>query len=156
MTLFMESTKISPETTVAQIQKLLGSYRATAILTEYENGEVSGVSFKFKAGEIEIPFRLPCRWKSIYTLIQRQRKTRAWAHQDDDLAKAKRVAWRQILRWLESQLALIDTEMVKPEEVFMPYMQISPKQTLFEKLEQMGWKFKQLTAGNEEKEVNLG
>ncbi len=152
MTLFMESTKISPETTVTQIQRLLGSYKATAILTEYENSEVSGVFFRLQAGGIEISYRLPCRWRAIYQLLQKQRKTKASKYEKDDQDKAKRVAWRQILHWLEAQLALIDTEMVKPEEVFMPYMQISPKQTLFEKLEQVGWKFKQLNAGNEESE----
>jgi hypothetical protein len=31
------------------------------------------------------------------------------------------VAWRQILRWVEAQLALIDTGMVQPQEVFLSY-----------------------------------
>lgn len=147
MSLFMETTKISPETTVGAIQKLLGQYKATYILLEYNDGEITGVSFKFKVGSTELPFRLPCRWQAIYSILQKQRKTRAPKHEKDDQDKAKRVAWRQILRWLEAQLALVDTEMVKPEEVFMPYMQVSPKQTLFERFEQGGWKFKQLSTG---------
>ena len=150
MSLFMETTKISPESTVATIQKLLGQYGASAILIEYQNGEVSGVSYRFKVGETEIPFRLPCRWNSIFTLLQRERKARALKHEKDDMEKSKRVAWRQILRWLEAQLALVDTGMVKTEEVFLAYIQVSPKETLFEKFKKSGWKFKQLTAGEGE------
>lgn len=57
--------------------------------------------------------------------------------------QAKRIAWRQILRWVEAQLALVETDMVKMQEVFMPYIQVNIKgQTLYEKLEES--KFKML------------
>ena len=63
--------------------------------------------------------------------------------QDDDEIQAKRVSWRQILRWVEAQLALTYTNMVKVEEVFLPYIQVNVEgQTLFEKLENN--KFKML------------
>jgi hypothetical protein len=35
--------------------------------------------------------------------------------------QAERIAWRQILRWLQAQLALIETGMVDAPEVFFPY-----------------------------------
>jgi len=50
------------------------------------------------------------------------------------------VAWRQILRWIEAQLALVDTEMVQIQEVFMPYLQMNTGQTLYEKLEETKFK----------------
>lgn len=49
---------------------------------------------------------------------------------DED--KARRVAWRQIYRWVQAQLALVDTEMVKVEEVFFPYIQTKNGHTLYE------------------------
>ncbi|MDD4980682.1 MAG: hypothetical protein PHC54_05390 [Candidatus Omnitrophica bacterium] len=54
--------------------------------------------------------------------------------------QAKRVAWRQILRWVEAQMALVETNMVKIQEVFMPYIQMTISgQTLYEKIEQKGF-----------------
>jgi hypothetical protein len=59
----------------------------------------------------------------------------------DLTAQAKRVAWRQILRWVEAQLALTETKMAKLHEVFMPYLIVDKGQTIFEKLESQNWKF---------------
>jgi hypothetical protein len=53
--------------------------------------------------------------------------------------QAKRIAWRQILRWIEAQMAFARTGMVKIQEVFMPYIQVSiTGQTLYERFEQKG------------------
>ena len=61
--------------------------------------------------------------------------------QGDDEIQAKRVAWRQLLRWVEVQLAFTRTNMVKVEEVFLPYVQVNiDGQTLFEKLENTNFK----------------
>lgn len=55
-------------------------------------------------------------------------------------AQAKRIAWRQILRWVEAQMAFVETGMVKMEEVFMPYIQVGIDETLFDRLEGQGFR----------------
>lgn len=132
-TLFMETTAISPSITVGQIQKLLGEHGASHILMEYENSEISGLVFNIKDGELSMPFRLPCRWRAILQLLT-SRKKRHTIRSDWE-AQSKRVAWRQLLRWVEAQLALIETGMVKTQEVFMPYLIVDKDKTLYEKLE---------------------
>lgn len=135
MTLYMETTEIPPEKTVGEIQALLMRCGASAILTEMENGGIQAVSFKYKVGESHIPFRLPCRWKNIETLLAKRSKLHSWSpakKREAIILKAQRVAWRQILRWIEAQLALVDTSMVKVEEVFFPYIQAATGQTLYE------------------------
>lgn len=137
----METTEISPETTVAQITKLLMQKGASAILTEMENGTVEALSFKYKVGDNFLPFRLPCRWKNIETLLAKRANLHGWSpakRREGIQLKAKRVAWRQILRWIEAQLALVDTSMVKIEEVFFPYIQAPDGETLFESHEKKG------------------
>jgi hypothetical protein len=49
------------------------------------------------------------------------------------IKKAERVAWRQILRWVQAQYAMIETGMVQPAEVFLAYM-VNPatNRTLFD------------------------
>lgn len=138
--LYMETTKISAEQTVAEIQKVLGKYGAGKILTEYKNGEIIAVSFSVNINDNDIPFKLPCRWKVIYNEFASRRIKYRENSEEKDIKQAKRTAWRQILRWVEAQLALVNTNMVKIQEVFMPYIQVNIKQTLYEKLEEEKFK----------------
>ena len=49
------------------------------------------------------------------------------------MEQANRTAWRIIKEWIPAQMALIETEMVTVEEVFLPYM-LTGKQTLYQAL----------------------
>lgn len=137
MTLFMETTRIAPERTVGEIQAILATYGASHILLEYDAMKVSALSFKYKVGDQSVPFRLPCRWQAMEeTLIKSGKRPRY----DDTFDKwARRIAWRQILRWVQAQLALVETNMVKMEEVFFPYIQGRDGHTIFEVQAQKGF-----------------
>lgn len=139
MTLYMETTKIEAHKTIGQIQGVLATCGATAILIEYEEKEATAVSFKVEVGGRQIPFRLPCRWKAVYELLKRK-YVRGPRRSQDLVLQAKRVAWRQILKWVEAQMALVETEMVRVEEVFLPYAQMEDGKTLFEKMAEKGFK----------------
>lgn len=136
-TLFMETTEISPEKTISEIEAVLIQYGANAVLKEYSGGAIEAVSFRIKVGPNDIPFRLPCRWKAIASVFEK-RKAGKWHYTLSAKTKqrcadhGRRVAWRQILRWVQAQMALVETEMVKVEEVFFPYIQTRGGQTLYE------------------------
>ena len=142
-TLFMETTEILPERTISEIEGILIRYGATAVLKEYTEGTIEAVSFRVKVGQNEVPIRLPCRWQAISEIFVK-RKAGKWNYivgkeQRKVIAeKARRVAWRQILRWVEAQMALVETSMVKVEEVFFPYIMAPSGQTLFEIQEHKG------------------
>jgi len=143
--LYMETTRIEPNKTVTEIQMLLGRYGCKGIMMTYEKREIVAVFFQMNLFGKDIPFRLPCRWQTVHQnfILRREKGERLHHKVEDDTIQAKRVAWRQILRWLQAQLALVETDMVKIQEVFMPYIQVNLEgQTLFEKLEQT--KFKML------------
>lgn len=125
-TLFMETTQISASQTVAEIQSLLGEHGASAILTEYENGEVVAISFKIN----DIPFSPPFRWEAVLKILEAKRKRSP--SKVDLKQQAKRVAWRQILRWIQAQVAFAETEMVQLDELLLPWLQIGD-QTLYDK-----------------------
>ena len=55
------------------------------------------------------------------------------------LTQAYRVAWRNILDWVQAQMALLEIGMAKIEEVFLPYMQDREGVTFFERMEQRGF-----------------
>lgn len=144
-TLYMETTKIPAGQTVAEIQRILGEYGASAVMTEYDKGEVQAVVFKILFLDKAVPFRLPCRWEPIYSRFLNRRKRVQERSKDTFEDQAKRVAWRQILRWVEAQMALVETSIVQIHEVFLPYMQVDIKgTTLCQHIEQT--KFKMLNA----------
>ncbi len=136
MNLYMETTKIGVEKTVNEIGCLLAEAGARAILTEYDgNRKISSLSFKLQVGDRMLPFNLPARIKPVFTCLQKKRSPKYRDRKSkEDLAQAERVAWRQLLRWAQAQLALIDTGMVSADEVFLPYIQTGMNQTLYEKL----------------------
>jgi Fe-S cluster biosynthesis and repair protein YggX len=56
------------------------------------------------------------------------------SQQKDIFEQAKRIAWRQIYRWLQSQLALINTEMVSIREIFLSFQLCKNQNTIFENI----------------------
>lgn len=137
ITMFMETTRIAAERTVAEIQQILARNGASAILLDYESMNVSAVSFQYDVSGQKVPFRLPCRWQALETALRKSGKRPRY---DDTYESwARRVAWRQILRWVEAQMALVETNMVKVQEVFFPYIQTRTGKTIFELQEQRGF-----------------
>jgi hypothetical protein len=142
-TLFMETTKIEPEQTVTEIQKILGQYGAGGVMTEYDpvTKEVKTVFFKINVKGKDIAYRLPSKWEPIRKILEsRLKRTPSNAAGEAIKNQAKRVAWRQTLRWVEAQLAYCQTDQVKIQEAFLVYMQVNIEgQTLYEKLEAKGF-----------------
>ncbi len=134
MAIYMATTQISAKKTAAQLTEILASVGAQAVMTEYdENSEVKSVAFRLIRNEQVMNFSLPVRWTVVLKAMNKDKRTPGHLCRND---QARRVAWRQIFRWVQAQLALIEVGCVKVEEVFLPYLQIGKNgQTLFEKLE---------------------
>ena len=125
------TTSIPVGKTAGEIQALLATHGANAVLMEYDQGGVIALSFKLATPQGEAGFRLPVNAQAILKVLERdgvERRYRTYEH-------AQRVAWRIIKDWVASQVALVEAEMVRMEEVFMPYLLVTPKQTLFERWE---------------------
>ncbi len=160
MTLHMETTKIAPEKTAQEIGAMLAKAGVVAVHTEYKDKKIVALSFSIDINGSVVPFRLPVRTEKLFDYFQarRDRYNRSDAA-ERDRAQAERVGWRQIYRWIQAQLALVDTGMVKAEEVFLPYVQTGIDETLFQRLDAGGFKqlserleaggFKQLSAPEE-------
>jgi len=135
LTLFMESTKKEPEETIAEIQRLLRRVNMRNVMMTYDNsGEVCAVNFTLLIKDQVIPYRLPANHKSLWRLAQ-EGKTKYIK----DEKQARRVAWRQVYRWIEAQLAMVETQMVEVEEIFLPYMMVNEEQTVYDKMLSSGF-----------------
>ena len=132
MPLLNYSTTIPAQKTIAEVQSLLAKAGATAILSEYDNaGNVMSLSFKMRLNNSEIGFRLPSEPEKILQLIKTQRGVPT---RFQNIEQARKITWRIIKDWVEAQLAIIETQMVKPEQVFLPYAITNDGCTLYEKV----------------------
>lgn len=125
-TLYMETTKKTPAETSAEIEVLLSGYGLTGFNKVYDLGDVVGCHFTIAMDDKDVPIKLPVRWEPLLRMAENG-ETRYIRDKD----QAQKVAWRQVLRWVEAQLALVDLEMVDIAEVFLPYMLIKDGVTLY-------------------------
>jgi len=124
------------------IQKMLVGAGARKIMFEYnDSGLAIGITFIINTLKGQIPIKLPVRLEKIKKVFERD-----GVYCKDEI-QPYRTGWKNIHDWIDSQLALLDTEMVKLEEIFLPYMATPDGKTYFEVLETRGF---MLTSGNSE------
>lgn len=129
-TLYMETTAKSPEQTIAEIQIALKQFCITAVQINYgDSGEVEGMAFMLPTEDgRSLPIKVPANWRPLWKMAQD-----GLTKYIKDEAQARKVAWRQIYRWIQAQLALLNLKMVNIDEVFLPYIW-NGKETIYEKL----------------------
>lgn len=136
-TVFMETTEVPPERSAAEIASCLIRAGATQIATEYDNGRIVGLRFTLTVGGQPLTFELPARTEPVYKLLVKRSRSSYLTEKEktNKRAQAERVGWRQLLRWVQAQLAMMDVGMVSAHEVFFPYM-FDGKRTLVQQFEQ--------------------
>lgn len=124
------TTEVAPEKTAAEIQVLLGLKGAQRVTVEYAKGTgiPLGITFAIETAQGILPFRLPIRTEACY---QAMRQNSAIPLRFKTRKQAERVAWRIAKTWLEAQMALVETAMAPLEEIFFPYLLVSPDTTVF-------------------------
>ena len=126
MPLLNYTTKIDIFATLGQIEGMLVKHKARRVLKEYdENGRVVAVSF-----QIDTPIglqgvKLPANVESVQKVLAKQ-KVKC------DYEQAERVAWRIVKDWVEAQMAILESEMVTMDEIFMPYITDTSGKTMYE------------------------
>ena len=135
MTLLNYTTQKDADKTAGEISEMLRRAGARAVLTEYdEKGDyISSLSFKMLVGGSEIAFRLPCDWRPVQNVLQEQKRRNSRVNPSQE--QSIRVAWRIVKDWIEAQLAIIETKMVKTEDVFLPYAIMKDGKTLAETIQ---------------------
>lgn len=140
--LFTYTTKIEPSKTIAEIQENLVHHGAKSVMANYtDHGTIEALSFMIMTPEKKVmAIRLPCDPEPVYKVLQRQAEERKIPQSFVDKDQALRVAWRIVKYWVEAQMALLETQMVKMEQIFLPYAIVRGGMTLFESMKQDGYK----------------
>ena len=132
MALLNYTTKIAAHRTASEIQTILAKHGATGILLDYKDGQVVAIAFKADTPYGPVGIRLPVDVEATLRVLRREASrgkiARHYARED----QARRVAWRIIKDWVEAQMALLQTEMVRLEEIFLPYILTESGRTVFQ------------------------
>lgn len=122
------STTVTALKSIGEIQGILVAHGAKHILIDYEHEEPIGLAFIVGTPYGDMPFILPANIDRVKAVLDKQRvRTKVSDEQ------ASRVAWRILKDWARAQIAILETEMVTIDQVFLPYMQVGASQkTLYE------------------------
>ena len=129
--------------TVQQIQKVLARVGAKRVMFDYhQDGELSSVAFFIDTPKGKVAVKLPARVEKVAQVMYgSQELTKKQEEQ------TKRTTWKNIQDWIDAQVALIETEMVKVEEVFLPYIVDPDGMSLFEIMENRSFLLPEKTIG---------
>lgn len=131
MALLNYTTKVSVESTVDEITRRLRAFGVRELTVRYaDKGRPIGLVFRLDttfAGEQG--FVLPADPKPVLQTLERQWSAGQIRHNYVNEEQAERIAWRIVKDWVEAQLAIVETGMVKLETVFLPYMLIAGGET---------------------------
>jgi hypothetical protein len=132
------TTRVPARQTIAECQDLLGQAGAHSVSVLYEDRKPAGLSFELPTPAGVRVFALPVNPDGILKLL----KTMDWPpsmRKNGQAAKlmtrdhAITVAWRVAKDWLEAQLAIIDASMVTIDQVMLPYLQVEPGVTVYDR-----------------------
>ena len=140
MALANYSTTVPVRNTVNEIMELLARGGATDVLARYDGAAtIIGLAFKVSTKHGALPFEMPVNTKQVVAVLQKQYNEGRVPIAATRDGQAARVAWRILRDWIRMQFALIETQMVELEEVFLPYLRMG-ESTLYRHLEAGGFK----------------
>ena len=136
MAILNYTTQIDVYKTVAEIERILSEHGVMSIMKQYEDGQVVSLSFLIDDGEKKIPVRMPIRVDECLKVMQKQKKEHPKMQIKATKEQASKVAWRIMKDWIEVQMALLEINMVRFEEIFLPCIETTDGKTIYEKLEE--------------------
>ena len=136
MAILNYTTTVDAFKTVSEIEYILMKHKAKSIMKDYDGETITGLSFLIDTGFQQIPVKLPVKIDECLEVLKNERRQNPKKQIKDTRQQAERVAWRILKDWVEAQMALLDIEMVRFEEIFLPYIETNNGQTVYQRLEE--------------------
>lgn len=143
--LLMAHTEVPAQKTAGQICDTLVDAGAREVSMQYDAGMPVAVRWVMRVDGRDLLFQLPARTEAVYNrLVEVRERKSSWISDRDKVVlrqRAERIGWRQLYRWVQAQMAMVDTGMTQASEVFLPYIYDPIRnQTLFEIIRADGMK----------------
>lgn len=136
MAILNYTTTVDSFKTVSEIEYILMKHKAKSIMKTYDGESITGLSFLIDTGMQQIPVRLPVKVDECLEVLKQEKKNSSRSNIEATRDQAERVAWRILKDWVEAQMALLDIQMVRFEELFLPYIETQTGQTIYERLKE--------------------
>ena len=128
---------MSAQQSINEIQQMLIKAGARKLMMDYDDGgNPVNISFMLEVKGVPLPIRLPARLQKVGLIIYDK------AFNDlspTQLLQVHTTGWANIRDWIEAQLALLQTEMVEIQEIFLPYIVQRGGKTVFEHMDSVGY-----------------
>lgn len=135
------TTSIKVEKTIGEIESILAKFGASKIMKEFDKeGNPESLSFIIATEHGTMPFKLPMRLEKVYSILCKSQIPKKLRSRE----QAARIGWRILKDWVDSQMALLQIEMAKIEEILLPYVVQKGGKTMYEMIEERGFKYLQL------------
>lgn len=116
MPLLNYTTKVDVYTTIGAIQGCLVKHGARKIMQDYDDeGKPQALCFAIDTKFGMRGIKLPANVDAVHKVLASQKV-------NCDREQAERVAWRILKDWVEAQMAILESQMVQIDEIFLPYM----------------------------------
>ena len=126
MPLLNYTTKVDVYTTIGAIQGCLVKHGARKIMQDYDSeGKPQALCFAIDTKFGMRGIKLPANVDAVLRVLEKQ-KVKC------DKEQAERVAWRILKDWVEAQMAILESQMVEIDEIFLPYMVAKDGATTYE------------------------
>ena len=132
------TTDIPVYKTVSEIHEMLARHGARKVMFDYTaDGRINAICFTIIGpyGHGEQAVKLPANADKVLAVLKNQKNDTKNRNRDRITAtseQAEMVAWRIVKDWLDAQLAILETEMVDIQQVFLPYFIDRNGKTLYE------------------------
>jgi len=125
---------VKPTDSLGKIQAILAEYGASRIQIEYtDQRKPKSVTFAMWIGGNEIAFQLSVDVAGLLQAMKEDSKVPS-AHCNSE--QAERTAWKNKLEWLQIQLAEIQANQARMEQLLLGYAVTRNGQTAYERLQQ--------------------
>jgi predicted SpoU family rRNA methylase len=110
------TTSVEAAKTVGEIQHILVAHGAREILLNYgDDGVIESLSFIVNTAYGNMPIKLPVSIEPVLKVMQRDSKI---PNHLCNKEQAVRVAWRILKDWVRAQMAILETDMVRLEQIY--------------------------------------
>jgi hypothetical protein len=132
MAILNYTTKIDAWKSVSEIQKILSANKVTHSSIKNEGTFPVALSFTIDFKGQPLNFLLPCNYEGVLKCLKSDKRV---PNASKNTEQAIRTSWRIVKDWVEAQMAIIQSEQAKIEEVFLPYLIVnSTGETLANKM----------------------
>lgn len=130
------TTTIEPEKSAIECIGRLAAHGAEAIGITYDHGLPISLYFQIETKWGKRSYSMPVNVDGTHKALQQAWRRGRISQRYATLEQARRVSWRVLKDWLEAQLALIEAGVAEMSQIMLPYMQVTPDETVWDRYQQ--------------------